>query len=91
MYLLVRAKKDLSAEERVTKLLCGSLFHQLHEQAAQANFNAFAKVRVVEGDLEQPDLGLSLDDKKKLLADIEVIVHSAAKLELDAPIQDALR
>jgi hypothetical protein len=32
VYLLVRSKKGLSAQQRVEKFLCGPLFHELHQQ-----------------------------------------------------------
>jgi hypothetical protein len=32
VYLLVRSKKGLSAQQRVEQLLCGPLFHELHQQ-----------------------------------------------------------
>jgi fatty acyl-CoA reductase len=92
VYLLVRGKKGLTAQQRVQKLLCGPLFHQLHQQAAASNGpNVFSRVCVVQGDLEQPGLGLTQQDREALQEQVEVIIHSAAVLTLDAHIQSALR
>lgn len=91
MYLLVRAKKTLTAAQRVQKLLCGPLFHKLHAEAAGGGRNPFSRVHAVEGDMELPGLGLSAADKQQLLCEVDVVVHSAASLTLDAHIQDALR
>ncbi len=91
VYLLVRSKKGLSAQQRVHKLLSGPLFHQLHKQAAAGGLNVFSKVRVVEGDMDLPGLGLSDAYREELMAEVQVIIHSAANLTLDAHIQDALR
>jgi fatty acyl-CoA reductase len=91
VYLLVRSKKGLTAQQRVHKLLCGPLFHQLHKQVAAGRPNVFSKVRVVEGDMDLPGLGLSDTHRELLLTEATVVIHSAASLTLDAHIQDALR
>lgn len=91
VYLLVRGKRNLSANERVQKLLCGPLFHKLHAEAAAGGRNPFSKVHGVEGDMEMLGLGLSAADKQLLLSEVDIVVHSAASLTLDAHIQDALR
>lgn len=91
MYLLVRSKKNLSANERIQKLLCGPLFHKLHAEAAAGGRNPFHKVQGVEGDTDLPGLGLSPADKQLLLSEVDVVIHSAANLTLDAHIQDALK
>ena len=88
---MVRSKRGLSAQDRVKKVLCSPLFHELHTQAAAGERNPFSKVRVVEGDLEMPNLGLSSADRELLAAEVDVIIHSAASLNLDAHIQQALR
>lgn len=91
VFLLVRPKRDLSARDRVQKLLCGPLFHRLHDKALAGSVNPFAKVCVVEGDIEHPELGMSAADRQQLLAEVDVIIHSAANLTLDAHIQQAIR
>jgi hypothetical protein len=91
VYLLVRGKRNLSAHERVQKLLCGPLFHKLHAEAAAGGRSPFSKVHGVEGDMELPGLGLSSVAKQLLLSEVDVVMHAAASLTLDAHIQDALR
>lgn len=91
VYLLVRGKKHLTAHERVQKLLCGPLFHKLHAEAAEGGRNPFSRVHAVAGDLELPGLGLSPADREQLVCDVDVVIHAAASLTLDARIQDALR
>lgn len=97
VYLLVRPKKGYSAHQRVAKLLSGPLFSDLHQPLLSSggvggpNPNPFSKLKVVAGDMELPDLGLSAADREQLMAEVEVVVHSAASLTLDAHIQDALR
>lgn len=91
VYLLVRGRKGQSAAERVQKLLCGPLFSTLHQQVAAGGPNVFSKVRVIEGDIEQPGMGLSVEDRETLMSNVDVVIHSAASLTLDAHIQKALK
>jgi hypothetical protein len=63
----------------------------VESQAASRGPNVFSKVQVVAGDITQPGLGLSDEDRLELLSNVEVVIHSAAVLTLDAHIQDALR
>jgi len=95
----VRGKGKHTAQDRVTKLLCSPLFHQLHQQAQSGSEsggpegvnNPFGRVRVVEGDLEQQGLGLSDDVRQQLLSEVDVVLHCAADLALEAHIQRTLR
>lgn len=99
VYLLVRGKKTLTAQQRVERLLCDPLFNQLHTQVAEAGSsdssssgsNPFRKVVAVQGDLCLHDLGLSQDDKQLLLQRVTHVIHCAASIELDACIKYTLR
>eukprot|EP00775_Hariotina_reticulata_P008751 gene8751-8931_t len=56
-----------------------------------ANGNVFSKVKILEGDLQLPGLGLSAQDQARVQAEVDIILHCAASIELDAPIQKTLR
>lgn len=88
--LLVRPNKHQTAQQRVQKLLSGPLFHTLHKQMAAGGSNVFRKVHIVTGDLTEPGLGLSEADRSQL-GQTNLILHSAADLALQAPIQRTLR
>lgn len=49
------------------------------------------QVRLLEGDLNSDDLGLSAADQAKVLSEVEFVVHSAASIELEADVQHTLR
>jgi fatty acyl-CoA reductase len=49
------------------------------------------QVRLLEGDLNSDDLGLSAADQQKVLSEVEFVVHSAASIELEADVQHTLR
>jgi thioester reductase-like protein len=65
---LVRPKKELTAEERVSRLL------DWFELAPQHRKN----VRVVEGEITQPDFGLGPKPYAELLAEVDEIIHCAS-------------
>eukprot|EP00775_Hariotina_reticulata_P012461 gene12461-12596_t len=91
IYLLVRSKKGKTAAERVEALLCSPLFNMLHKQAAVAGGSVLAKVQAVDGDLLQSGLGLSQADAAMLQEQVDIVLHSAASIELEADIQDTLK
>jgi thioester reductase-like protein len=88
--LLVRRNRHQTAQQRVQTLLCGPVFHTLHKQVASGGTNVFQKVHVIEGDLTQPGLGLSDADRQLVLQQTNMVLHAAADLALQAPIQRTL-
>lgn len=95
VYLLVRSKtrgdRTTSADQRVQQVLCSPLFRLLHKDAASGKRNVFGRVRVVEGDLCLPGLGLSADDAQRLCSEVGCVIHCAANIELDARIHWSLQ
>lgn len=45
------------------------------------------KIKMVEGALEQPDLGLSEENLQSVTNDVSVVFHIAATIKFDAPIK----
>lgn len=76
IYVLVRGKKELSAEERFSKdLLDGSaVFRHLLTTHPHAR-NLF---RVVDGDIAKSKLGLSPQDYQEICENVSCIIHMAA-------------
>lgn len=46
---------------------------------------------MLEGDLNSDNLGLSEEHLHKALSEVEVVIHSAASIELEADVQNTLR
>lgn len=69
IYCLVRSKENKSGEERLKELLKQ---YQLQKQVDYSRFIA------VEGDLEQPSLGMSEEDYETLSGLIDTIYHNGA-------------
>ena len=70
IYLLVREKRGVSPKDRLDQLFSSKLFDRLRGE--KDNFHS--RVRAMEGDIEKPMLGLSVEDQKTLID--EVRFHS---------------
>ncbi|HSZ06060.1 MAG TPA: SDR family oxidoreductase [Solirubrobacteraceae bacterium] len=79
--VLVRAPDDASAQERLRVVLA-----RLYDGPAPA---AAARIRAVRGDLLQPGLGLSRPDHEWLVGSVDRIVHCAASISFDLPLEQA--
>lgn len=87
IYVLVRHKKGNTPEQRIADLLNGPLFEPL----SQSNPDFKTKLVAIEGDLMLPDLGISAEDEKKLIDNVNVVFHSAATVRFDEPIKLAVK
>lgn len=84
--LLSRPKKGKSSEERMNDLFKGFLFNEM--QNYDAHFRS--KVRIVNGDMEPKDLGISHEDREYIKNNVEVIIHGAAALNMDGKLRNAI-
>lgn len=62
------------------------IFHKLRS----TDPGILSKVVMIEGDLCQPDLGLSKTDMDELIKNVSVVFHCAAILQFDLSLEDAL-
>lgn len=83
IYVLMRAKKGVRAEERVSKICNSVLFDRVHKQG----FGSVRKIVPILGDLALPDLGISAEDREKLAENVSIVFHSAST----ASHNDAIR
>src|ERR671917_596873 len=92
MYLLVRPKRGEGAKERFKKdVLSSPAFSRLREELGSSFEERVAeKVRVLEGDVHTNSLGLGAEDLAELSREVDVIVHSAASVVFDAPLDAAV-
>jgi alcohol-forming fatty acyl-CoA reductase len=84
--LLLRPKKGKTNEERLDKILTGFLFQEMEK--FDANFRS--KLRIVNGDLELVDLGISNDDREYVKRNVEVVIHLAATVQFDEKLNKAI-
>lgn len=49
------------------------------------------KIKIIDGDLEQPSLGLSSDDRDWLIENVNFIFHCAATVRFNETLQKATK
>ncbi len=89
---LIRAGRTKSVEARLKRdVLANNCFDSLRDQMGSDNFDSYASEHViaVAGDVTKEGLGL---DKagRDLLASADVVIHSAATVSFDAPLDQAV-
>ncbi|KIZ01368.1 Fatty acyl-CoA reductase 1 [Monoraphidium neglectum] len=86
VYVLLRGKRGCGAQERCDGLLQGPIFHMVRDKP-----ELLSKVVALPGDLGRPRLGLSTSEVDALASEVDIIIHAAADIRLEAPIQETLR
>jgi alcohol-forming fatty acyl-CoA reductase len=92
LYLLIRATREKSAASRFEKDVLGSAaFGMLREKLGESFEDYVAKkVCVLEGDVHAPSLGLREEELLELSREVDVVIHSAASVVFDAPLDAAV-
>lgn len=78
LYLLMRAKKGKTVQERLQELQQNSVFDRFKELELESRFS---KIVAIEGDVGLEHLGISPADREKLIENVNVVFHSAATLD----------
>jgi alcohol-forming fatty acyl-CoA reductase len=92
LYLVVRPSRGKSAAERFERDMLGAAaFRGLREKLGDG-FEDYVseKVRVLEGDVHASSLGLGEEDLAELSREVDVVIHSAASVIFDAPLDAAV-
>nr|AGP26039.1 fatty acyl reductase [Agrotis segetum]AID66648.1 fatty acyl reductase [Agrotis segetum] len=82
IYMLIREKKNLSIDERMSKFLDDPLFSRLKEERP----GDLEKIVLIPGDITAPNLGLSAENERILLEKVSVIINSAATVKFNEPL-----
>ncbi len=92
LVLLVRDGKRTKAADRVRReLLKNDAFDVLRDQLGKAEFEAMAQRRIttLSGDVSTDGLGLAPADRE-VLASCDIVIHSAAAVSFDSPLDSAI-
>lgn len=86
MILLSRPKKGKSNEERANEIFSGIVFCKL-----QAENNGFiSRVKIVDGDLQKPNLGLTEEAIEYIQKNVQITIHAAADVRFDQTLKKAV-
>ncbi|CAK1593067.1 unnamed protein product [Parnassius mnemosyne] len=88
LYLLMRPKKGKDISERLEEFPGNPVFEKLLETQTK---DVFKKLVPVSGDVGQEDLGLSETDRKLLIDNVNVVIHSAATLDFEDNLRPTVK
>ncbi|XP_018574204.1 fatty acyl-CoA reductase wat-like [Anoplophora glabripennis] len=86
VYVLMRKKKGKDIEVRLQEIFDNHLFSRMKKNCPDFR----AKVVAIEGDCALPDLGLSDQDKKLLIDEVNIVFHVAATVRFDEKLKTAV-
>jgi len=92
LVLLIRPGKKSSPTQRAKReIFRNNVFERMLEESGKENFwkQVEDRVTVIAGDIGVDGLALD-EDGKKILADCDSIIHSAATVSFDAPLDTAV-
>lgn len=84
IYVLARPKKNKSPAERIQETFIGELYAKLNV----VDPDYMKKIKIIEGDTCKADLGISADDRKDMIENVEIVIHAAADVRFDKPLQE---
>lgn len=85
IYVMIRSKKNKSFEQRKSDYKNHIVFSQVKEKRPAL----LDKIFIVEGDLNESNLGISNVDRNTILQCVSIIFHSAADVRFDISLTDA--
>ncbi|XP_023221403.1 putative fatty acyl-CoA reductase CG5065 [Centruroides sculpturatus] len=85
IYVLIRSKKGMTAEERKMELFRSKIF----ENVLLKNPEITDKVECIEGDLTRENLEISSCHMNLITKNVSVVFHLAASVKFDEPFRDS--
>ncbi|XP_055548928.1 putative fatty acyl-CoA reductase CG5065 isoform X7 [Wyeomyia smithii] len=86
IYILIRPKRNKAPQARLEDWMKLPVFIRIKNEKPEV----FKKLIAVQGDLSSNGLGLSHEDREKLVEETEIVFHCAATLKLEAKLKDAI-
>lgn len=87
IYLVARPKKTKTAMDRIRELASGPVFDRV--RTLDPDF--LKRIKAVNGDLVEPNMGLSEDIQREFIENVEVILHAAADVRFDETLKNAIK
>lgn len=84
IYVLVRSKRKVDPNERISRLLQKPIFEKYNKITLQ-------KVVPVVGELSEPNFGFKEELLKELTNKVNIVYHSAATIKFSSPLRTAIR
>ncbi|XP_017755704.1 PREDICTED: putative fatty acyl-CoA reductase CG5065 [Eufriesea mexicana] len=86
IFILIRPKLNQTVEQRLKQLMKNPIFDQIKE----TNPSLCNKIIPIKGDVAQPNLGLSPEDRNLITQKVNIVFHSAATVRFNEPLKVAV-
>jgi fatty acyl-CoA reductase len=63
------------------------LISKLFDEVKKIHPNYKSKLVAVTGDLSEPDLGISFQERQSIIDNVSIVFHSAATVRFDEPLR----
>lgn len=90
IFILIRTKKNQPPADRLNKLMSSRIFNRLRSERKDATEFIFKHLDVISGDITMDRLGMSDEDLQMVKDNINVFIHSAATINFNEPLVDAV-
>lgn len=87
LYLMIRAKRGQSPEQRRKDYVQHLVFREVRELCPAQ----LEKIKVIQGDVLEEQLGISDNDRNTLHENVDIVFHCAANVRFDQPLQGAVK
>jgi fatty acyl-CoA reductase len=84
IYILLRPKRGQQSKQRLEEFIRCKYFKTCDRIKSEI---LSSKLEAIDGDITKPELGLSPDDRQKLIANVSVVFHSAASVKFNDPLK----
>ena len=94
IFVLMRPKRNRSPDERLIQVLtspCFKLLWATHGGKEYFMEWAMKKLVPIQGDLIMNNLGIAPDNRQLITREVQVIINSAASVNFEDPLHDALQ
>nr|CAD7587800.1 unnamed protein product [Timema genevievae] len=91
IFILIRPKKNKDITQRLAALLSEPIKVLVDLVESKKHQDALKKIVLVLGDISQPDMGISPEDRERLRREVSVVFHLAATLKFDENLKLALK
>ncbi|CAF1102789.1 unnamed protein product [Didymodactylos carnosus] len=87
IYILVRSKRGQGVDDRVKQLCASPLFNTIR----RVNPAFEKKIIPIQGDILEPNFGISSADEYTLIEQCHIVFHSAATIRFHEPLRSAIQ
>ena len=92
IFVMIRPRKNVTIEERlISTIFSSEIFKRVWEEQPRLRAKILEKVKPIAGDLIIDKLGISPSDRAILRQEVNVIINSAASVNFDDPLLDAIQ